>query len=102
MVLYRWSFYRQTSMNFTITVTKEELLQAVENLIYDKLDEDTFSDDEAIATIIKQHLESKIEDVISNPENHLNRDELLKVDKHIYLSNHAYKKMMDRDIPYLA
>ncbi|MBE9044948.1 hypothetical protein IQ255_11105, partial [Pleurocapsales cyanobacterium LEGE 10410] len=47
-----------------IIVTKEDLYQAVENLIYGQLDEDTFSDDEAIATIIKQHIESKIEDII--------------------------------------
>ena len=87
-------------MNLTITVTKDELLQAVENLIYDQLGEDTFSDDEAIANIIKQHIESKIEDIISNPEDHLNSDELSRVNKFVYLSNNAYIKMMDRDIPY--
>lgn len=89
-------------MNFVITVTKEELLQAVENLIYDKLDEDTFSDDEAIATIIKEHLESMIENLISDPEKHLNSDELSRVNQCISLSPSAYKKMMDRDIPYPA
>lgn len=87
-------------MKLEITVTKEELLQAVENLIYDQLDEDTFSDDEAIATIIKEHIESKIEDIISNPENHLNSDELSRVNKNVFLSDKAYRKMMDRDIPY--
>jgi hypothetical protein len=87
-------------MKLEITVTKEELLQAAENLIYDQLDEDTFSDDEAIATIIKEHIESKIEDIISNPENHLNSDELSRVNKNVFLSDKAYKKMMDRDIPY--
>jgi len=89
-------------MKLTITVTQEELLQAVENLIYDKLDEDTISDDQAIATIIKQHIESKIEDIISNPESHLSSDELSRVNKCVYLSDKAYKKMMDRDIPYPA
>ena len=89
-------------MKLEITVTKEELLQAVENLIYDQLDEDTFSDDEAIATIIKEHIESKIEDIISNPENHLNSDELSRVNKNVFLSDKAYRKMMDRDIPYPA
>ena len=87
-------------MNLTITVTKDELLQAVENLIYDQLDEDTLSDDEAIANIIKEHIESKIEDIISNPENHLSSDELSRVNKFVYLSDKAYKKMMDRDLPY--
>lgn len=86
-------------MNFIITVTKAEVLQAVENLVYEKLDEDTLSDDEAIAIIIKEHLELLIENVISEPEKHLSTDELSKVDRHIYLSEHAYKKMMDRDIP---
>lgn len=102
MVLFKWNFYNQTSMELTITVTKEELLQAVENLIYNELDEDTFSNDEAIATIIKEHIEFLIEDIISNPENHLNTDELSRVNQHIYLSERAYKKMMDQDIPYPA
>ena len=87
-------------MKLEIIVTKEELLQAVENLIYDQLDEDTISDDEAIANIIKQHIELKIEDIISNPENHLNSDELSRVNQNVYLSDRAYRKMMDRDIPY--
>ena len=96
-------------MKLEIIVTKEELLQAAENLIYDQLDEDTFSDDEAmpsasfaIATIIKEHIESKIEDIISNPENYLNSDELSRVNQNVFLSDKAYKKMMDRDIPYPA
>ncbi|MDJ0589865.1 MAG: hypothetical protein QNJ72_07695 [Pleurocapsa sp. MO_226.B13] len=89
-------------MKLEITVTKEDLYQAVENLIYDQLDEDTFSNDEAIAIIIKQHIESQIEDIISNPENHLNSDELSRVNQNVYLSDNAYKKMMDRDIPYPA
>ena len=89
-------------MKLAITVTKDELIQAVENLIYDRLDEDTFSDDEAIAEIIKQHIESIIEDIISNPEQHLNSDELSRVNKYVYLSDKAYQKMMDRDIPYPA
>ena len=42
MILSDWNYYKQTSMNLTITVTKEELLQAAENLVYEKLDEDTF------------------------------------------------------------
>lgn len=85
-----------------IIVTKEDLYQAVENLIYDQLDEDTFSDDEAIATIIKQHIESKIEDMISSPEDYLSSDELSRVNQNVFLSDKAYKKMMDRDIPYPA
>ncbi|MGL6344735.1 MAG: hypothetical protein ACRC80_36990 [Waterburya sp.] len=89
-------------MELTITVTKEELLQAAENLIYNELDEDTFSNDEAIATIIKEHIEFLIEDIISNPENHLNADELSRVNQNVFLSDKAYKKMMDRDIPYPA
>lgn len=89
-------------MKLEIIVTKEDLYQAVENLIYDQLDEDTFSDDEAIATIIKQHIEFLIEDIISSPEDYLSSDELLRVNQNVYLSDNAYKKMMDRDIPYPA
>lgn len=89
-------------MKLTITVTEEELLQAAENLVYEKLNKDTFCDEKAIANIIKEHLELKIEEVISNPEDHLNPDELSKVNQQIYLSDHAYKKMMNRDIPYPA
>ena len=89
-------------MKIEIIVTTEELYQAVENLIYDQLDEDTFSDDEAIATIIKQHIESKIEDIISNPEDYLSSDELSRVNQNVFLSDKAYRKMMERDIPYPA
>ena len=91
-----------TTMKLEITVTPKDLYQAVENLIYDQLDEDTFSDDEAIATIIKQHIESKIEDIISNPEDYLSPDELSRVNQNVFLSDKAYRKMMDRDIPYPA
>lgn len=89
-------------MNLTITVTKDELLQAAENLIYEQLDEDTLYDNDAIASIIKNHIELKIEDIISNPENHLNSEELSRVNKFVYLTDKAYKKVMNRDIPYPA
>ena len=56
-------------MKLIITVTPDELIQAAENLIYlQSLDKDTEADEEAIANIIKQHLESEIEERITNPE----------------------------------
>jgi hypothetical protein len=87
-------------MKLTINVTKEELLQAAENLINDQLDEDTFADLNAIAKIIKNHLESMIENIIGNPEDYLNHEEINQANKYVYLTDHAYRKMMDRDIPY--
>jgi len=95
-------------MKLTINVTKEELLQAAENLINDQLDEDTFADlnaigyasAERIAKIIKNHLESMIENIIGNPEDYLNPEEINQANKYVYLTDHAYRKMMDRDIPY--
>jgi CO dehydrogenase/acetyl-CoA synthase gamma subunit (corrinoid Fe-S protein) len=87
-------------MKLIINVTKEELIQAAENLIYDQLDEDNFADLEAIANIIKNRLEIIIEDVIIEPKKHLKPEELDQVDKHVYLTDYAYRKMIDRDIPY--
>jgi hypothetical protein len=87
-------------MKLIIKVTKEELIQAAENLIYDQLDEDNFADLEAIAKIIKNHLESMIENIICNPEEYLNPEEKNQANKYVYLTDYAYRKMMDRDIPY--
>ena len=59
-------------MKLEIIITKEELLQAAENLVYTQsLDKDTEADEEAIAVVIKEHLEEAIEDILSNPENYL-------------------------------
>ncbi|MGL5075508.1 MAG: hypothetical protein ACRDBG_06650 [Waterburya sp.] len=87
-------------MKLIINITKEELLQAAENFINDQLDEDTFADLNAIANIIKNHLEVTIENIICNPEDYLNPEEKEQANKYVYLTDHAYRKMMDRDIPY--
>lgn len=87
-------------MNLSINVSQEDILQAVENLIHDKIDEDTFANEQAIASIIKNHLQVTIENIICNPEEYLNPEEKNQVDKCFYLTDYAYRKMMDRDIPY--
>ncbi len=88
-------------MELSIEVTKEELLQAAENLIYTQsLDKDTEVDEEAIAKIIKKHLEGVIEDILSDPENYLKPDEWSEVNKCFMMSYSAYRKMMEQDIPY--
>ena len=90
-------------MKLIITVTPDELIQAAENLIYlQSLDKDTEADEEAIANIIKQHLESEIEERITNPEKYLKPEEWEEVNKCFVMSPTAFKKMMDRDIPYPA
>ena len=53
-----------------------------------------------IAVIIKQHLENKIEDIISNPEQYLTSKEMEEVEKCFSMPYSAYIKMMERDIPY--
>jgi hypothetical protein len=87
-------------MKLKIIVTKDELIQAAENLIYDQLDEDNFANLDAIANIIKNHLEVTIENIICNPEEYLNPEEKNQANKYVYLTDYAYRKMMDRDIPY--
>lgn len=88
-------------MKLEITITPEELLQAASNLVFEQnLDKDTEADEEAIALIIKEHLEKAIEDILSDPENYLKPDEWSQVNKCFVMSPDAYKKMMDRDIPY--
>jgi hypothetical protein len=87
-------------MKLKIIVTKDELIQAAENLIYDQLDEDNFADLDAIANIIKNHLEVTIENIICNPEEYLKPEEKNQANKYVYLTDYAYRKMMDRDIPY--
>lgn len=88
-------------MKLIIEVTEEELMQAAENLIYDLvLDKDTEADYEAIAVIIKEHLEKAVEDILSNPEKYLKPDEWSEVNKCLLMSYSAYRKMMEQDIPY--
>ena len=88
-------------MELSITVTKEELIQAAQNLVYTQsLNEDTEADEKAIALIIKQHLESAIEDILSDTEKYLKPDEWSQVNQHFVMSPKAYQKLMNRDIPY--
>ena len=88
-------------MKLEITITKEELLQAAENLVYTQsLDKDTEVDEEAIAGIIKEHLEKVIEDILSDPENYLKPKEWTEVNKCFTMPYSAYQKMMEQDIPY--
>ena len=88
-------------MKLTIEVTEEELMQAAENLVYTQsLDKDTEADYEAVARIIKEHLEKAIENILSDPENYLKPDEWSQVNKCFVMSYSAYRKMMEQDIPY--
>jgi hypothetical protein len=92
-------------MELVIKVTIEELDQAVENLVYfiinnQNLNEDVEIDEQAIALVVKQHLESKIEEILSDPEKYLNNDEMSEVEKHISMPYSAYRKMTERDISY--
>lgn len=92
-------------MELVIKVTTEELDQAVENLVYfiinsQNLNEDVEIDERAIALVIKQHLESRIEEILSDPENHLNKDEMSEIEKYFSMPYSAYLKMMERDISY--
>lgn len=67
-------------MELSIEVTRDELIQAAQNLIYDLvLDKDTEADEEAIAVIIKEHLESAIEERLSNPDQYLKPNEWSQV-----------------------
>lgn len=88
-------------MKLSIEVTKEDLMQAAENLIYTQsLDRDTEADEEAIALVIKEHLEKAIEEILSNPEKYLTPNEWQQINKCFVMNYSAYIKMMNRDIPY--
>jgi hypothetical protein len=94
-------------MNLQITVTISEFLQAAENLSYfiisdQNLNENVEVDEESIAKIIESYLGNKIESILSNPEEHLSKDEMSEVEKFISMPYSEYQKMMDRDIPYSA
>ena len=87
-------------MILEIKVTQEELLQAAKNLIYlQSLDKDTEANQEAIANIIKQHLEYEIEERISNPEKYLKPEEWEQISNCFIMSPTAYQRMMNQDIP---
>ncbi len=92
-------------MELTIKITEEDLMQAAENVVYfinynQNLHPDSEIDEKAIAVIIKQHLENKIEDIISKPEQYLTSKEMEEVEKCFSMPYSAYIKMMERDIPY--
>ena len=88
-------------MKLSIEVTQDELIQAAQNLIYTQsLDEDTEANEEAIALVIKQHLECVIEDILSDAEKYLKPDEWSQINKCFVMKYSAYKKMMEQDIPY--
>jgi hypothetical protein len=102
-------------MNLQITVTISEFLQAAENLSYFiikdqnlnrnvEINENAFAKGAAklTAEIIKHHLENKIDNILSNPEDYLDSDEMSEVEKFISMPYSEYLKMMDRDIPYPA
>jgi hypothetical protein len=88
-------------MKLSIEITSDELIQAAQNLIYTQsLDKDTEADEEAIALIIKQHLESVIEDILSNAEKYLKPEEWTQVNNCFTMNYFAYQKLMNQDIPY--
>ena len=92
-------------MELVIKVTAEEIDQAVENMVYfiinnQNLNPNVEVDEKAIAEIIKHHLENRIEEILSDPEQYLNKDEMSEVEKYISMPYSAYLKMMERDIPY--
>jgi hypothetical protein len=88
-------------MKLSIEITRDELIQAAQNLIYTQsLDKDTEANEEAIALIIKQHLESVIEDILSDAEEYLKPDEWSQVNKCFTMNYSAYKKLMNQDITY--
>ena len=79
---------------------KKNYFKSRENLVYTQsLDKDTEAETEAIAVVIKEHLEKAIEDILSNPENYLKAEEWSRVNKCFVMNYSAYKRMMDRDIP---
>jgi hypothetical protein len=88
-------------MELSIEVTREDLMQAAENLVYTQsLNEDIEANEEAIASVIKNHLEKAIEEILTNPKKHLTLDEWKQVNDCCLMSYSAYIKMMNRDIPY--
>jgi hypothetical protein len=102
-------------MNLQITIITEEFLQAASNLSYFIIKEQNLNRNVEIkekafakgaakltAEIIKHHLENKIDNILSNPEDYLNSDEMSEVEKFISMPYTDYLKMMDRDIPYPA
>lgn len=92
---------------FQVTVQADEIQQSVENLTYyiindQNLNENVEIDDNAIAKIIENHLRNKIEEILSDPEEHLSKSEMSEVERFISMPYADYLKMMNRDIPYPA
>ena len=80
-----------------IEITQEEINESVQNLIYDhSTDEGTEADEKAIAQLIKNRLESAIEDIMNNPEQYLDSD---KLEQCFPMSHLNYRKLMERSIP---
>lgn len=90
-----------------IVVEEDEIQQSVENLTYfiindQNLNENVEVDNNAIADIIKNHLQNKIKEILSDPEEHLSKREMSEVEKFISLPYTDYLKQMNQDIPYSA
>lgn len=80
-----------------IEITQEEIIEATQNLIYDRaLNDATEADEKAIAQLIKNCLESAIEDIMNNPEQYLDSD---KLEQCFPMSHSNYQKLMERSIP---
>ena len=80
-----------------IEITQSEIIEATQNLIYDHaLGDDTEADEKAIAQLIKNRIQAVIEDILNDPEQYLDSDEL---EQCFPMSHLNYRKLMERSIP---
>ena len=79
-----------------LAITQEELEEATENLIYDYANSDTEADEKAIAQLLKTHLRNTSENILNNPEQYLDSDEL---EKCFSMSYQSHLKLMEQSIP---
>jgi hypothetical protein len=62
-------------MTLHLEITEEDIRQATENLVYELESNfpDSIADEDAIALLVKEHLESVIKSYISSPKSRLNK-----------------------------
>ncbi len=78
-------------------ITQEELESATENLIYERISGTGIeADEKAIAQLLKTYLRNTIENILNNPEQYLDSDEL---EKCFSMSYQSYLKLMEQSIP---
>ncbi|WP_036489143.1 hypothetical protein [Myxosarcina sp. GI1] len=90
------------TLHLHLEITEEDIKQATENLICELESDypDGIADEDAIASLIKSHLESIVESFISSPTSHLDKSTLSQVESCFKMPYSAYRRVMSEAVPF--